>query len=142
MSATEENKEQKEQKVSDILEEKKDWMDYIQDFIKNPITTGVTGLAAGYFLGTFKASKDIDALKVEHKQQMTERDRQFNQMLRQIKLTHKLIASQKFKTLSDNEDELEEEDDDDDENTLHLKENKKTKVYKYQIKKKKQFEIK
>lgn len=141
MSTTNENKEQNGQKVSDILEEKKDWMDYIQDFIKNPITTGVTGLAAGYLLGTFKASKDIDALKAEHKQQMTERDQQFNQMLRQIKLTHKLIASQKFKTLSENEEELEEEDEDD-ENTIHLKEDKKTKVYKYQVKKKKQFEIK
>jgi hypothetical protein len=142
MSATEENKEQNGQKAADIPEDKKDWMDYIQDFIKNPITTGVTGLAAGYLLGTFKASKDIDALKAEHKQQMTERDQQFNQMLRQIKLTHKLIASQKFKTLPDNEEELEEEDEDDDENTLNLKEDKKTKVYKYQGKKKKQFEIK
>ena len=81
MSATDENKEQSGQKVSDILEEKKDWMDYIQDFIKNPITTGVTGLAAGYLLGTFKASKDIEALKTEHKQQMLERDQQFNHML-------------------------------------------------------------
>ncbi|MBA3682443.1 MAG: hypothetical protein H0W73_14965 [Bacteroidetes bacterium] len=142
MSATEGNKEQNGQKAAETSEDKKDWMDYIQDFIKNPITTGVTGLAAGYLLGTFKASKDIDALKAEHKQQMTERDQQFNQMLRQIKLTHKLIASQKLKTLPENEEEQEEEDEEDDENTLHLKEDKKTKVYKYQVKKKKQFEIK
>lgn len=135
MSATDENKERKGQKTSDTQEEKKDWMDYIHDFIKNPITTGVTGLAAGYFLGTYKASKDLEVIKAEHKQQMLERDQQFNQMLRQIKLTHKLIASQKFKSLPENEE-------DDDENILHLKEDKNTKAYSYRGNKKKKFEIK
>jgi hypothetical protein len=130
MSTTNENKEQSGQNPSEILE------DYIQDFIKNPITTGVTGLAAGYLLGTYKASKDIEAIKEEHKLQMAERDNQFNQMIRQLKLTHKLIASQTHKTLPSNKEE-----EDDDENTLHFIEDRKTKVFNYQAKRKKHFEL-
>ena len=113
-------------------------MELVLDFIKNPITTGVTGLAAGYLLGTFKASKDIDALKAEHKLQMSERDEQFKLLLREIRSTHRLISSRRAKEISNgNEDEEE-----DDENTLTMQQDKGTKVYKYNAKKKKVFELK
>jgi hypothetical protein len=139
MSTADDDREQQRKKISDILE-KKDWMDYAQDFIKNPATTGITGLIAGYFLGTYKASKDIEVIKDEHKKQMTERDDQFKLLVREIKQTHKLIASQKYKELpmSGHEDEPDE----DEENTLQLEQDPKTKWYRYKIKKKKKFEIK
>lgn len=138
MSSTTENKQQSDSKQDKKVEEPKDWMELMLDFIKNPITTGVTGLAAGYLLGTFKASKDIDAIKAEHKLQMTERDEQFKLLLREIRNTHRLISSQRAKEISNgNEDE-----EDDDENTLTMQEDKGTKVYKYNPKKKKIFELK
>lgn len=138
MSSTAENKQQSESKQDKKVEEPKDWMELVLDFIKNPITTGVTGLAAGYLLGTFKASKDIDALKAEHKLQMSERDEQFKLLLREIRSTHRLISSRRAKEISNgNEDEEE-----DDENTLTMQQDKGTKVYKYNAKKKKVFELK
>lgn len=129
MSDNIENKQQNEQKVDKKTEETKDWMEYISDLIKNPITTGITGLAAGYLLGTYKAGKDIEALKEEHKQQMKERDDQFKQLLQQIRVTNKLIAAKTKHTLQLGED-------DEDENTLHMEEDEKSKVYNYQNKKK------
>ena len=83
MSNTNENKQQAGQKEDKKAEEPRDWMEYIQDFIKNPVTTGITGLAAGYLLGTYKASKDIEAIKAEHKQQMSERDEQFKLLIKE-----------------------------------------------------------
>lgn len=135
MSTANENKQQTEQKEDKKAEEPKDWMELIQDFIKNPITTGVTGLAAGYLLGTFKANKDIEAIKAEHKLQMSERDEQFKLLLREIRSTHRLIASKQLQSLPSGDDE---EDDDD---TLSMEEDNKTKVYKYNPKKKRVFEI-
>ncbi len=129
MSDNAENKQQSGQKEDKKTEKTKDWMDYINDFIKNPITTGVTGLAAGYLLGTYKASQDIDAIKEEHKQQMKERDDQFKQLLQQIQITNKLIATKAKQTLKLGED-------DEDENTLQMEEDEKSKAYKYQNKKK------
>lgn len=138
MSSTDENKQQSDTKQEKKAEEPKDWMELILDFIKNPITTGVTGLAAGYLLGTFKASKDIEAIKAEHKLQMTERDEQFKLLLREIRSTHRLIESRRVKEISNvNEDEEEK-----DENTLAMQQDKETKAYKYNPKKKKVFEIK
>lgn len=138
MSSTAENKQQSESKQDKKVEEPKDWMELVLDFIKNPITTGVTGLAAGYLLGTFKANKDIDALKAEHKLQMSERDEQFKLLLREIRSTHRLISSRRAKEISNgNEDE-----ENDDENTLTMQQDKGTKVYKYNPKKKKVFELK
>ena len=142
MSSKAENKQQSDSKQDKKAEEPKDWMELILDFVKNPITTGVTGLAAGYLLGTFKASKDIEAIKVEHKLQMTERDEQFKLLLREIRSTHRLISSRRVKEISNGNEDDEEEDDDDDENTLAMNQDKGTKVYKYNPKKKKVFEIK
>jgi hypothetical protein len=137
--------EKKDETKAKPKEEPIDWMSQIQEFIKNPVTTGLTGLVAGYFLGTFKASKEIDTIKEEHKKQMAERDNQFILLVRQIQTTNKLIAAQKFNGLSLGEMENDEDDpDEDDENTLHFKKDKKTNTYKYQLKmqKKKQFELK
>lgn len=139
MSSTDENKKQSDSKQEKKAEEPKDWMELILDFIKNPITTGVTGLTAGYLLGTFKASRDIEAIKVEHKLQMTERDEQFKLLLREIRSTHRLIASRRVKEISNGN---EDDDEDDDENTLAMQQDKGTKVYKYNPKKKKVFELK
>lgn len=134
MSNTNENTQQTEQKEDKKAEEPKDWMDYIQDFIKNPITTGVTGLAAGYLLGTYKANKDIEAIKAEHKQQMSERDEQYKLLIREIRSSNKLLASQNHKSLPLN---------DDDANTLEMEEDKLSRTYNYKPKsKKKLFEIK
>lgn len=141
MNGAAENKQQSDTKQEKKAEESKDWMELILDFIKNPITTGVTGLAAGYLLGTFKASKDIEAIKAEHKIQMIERDEQFKLLLREIRGTHRLIASRRVKEISNgNEDDEEEEDED--ENTLAMQQDKGTKGYKYNPKKKKVFELK
>lgn len=135
MSNTNENKEQTGKKQDKTSEEPKDWMEYIQDFIKNPITTGITGLAAGYLLGTYKASKDIEAIKAEHKQQMNERDEQFKLLIKEIRSSNKILTSKQYKSLSFN--------DDDDENTLEMEEDEQSKAYKYKPKsKKKVFEIK
>ncbi len=137
MSNTNENKQQTGQNEDKKAEEPKDWMDYIQDFIKNPITTGITGLAAGYLLGTYKASKDIEAIKAEYKQQMSERDEQFKLLIREIRSSNKMLASKHNKSLPSND-----ENGDDDENTLEMEEDKQSKAYKYKPKaKKKIFEI-
>lgn len=141
MASTEENKQQSDSKQEKKAEEQKDWMELILDFIKNPITTGVTGLAAGYLLGTFKASKDIEAIKVEHKLQMTERDEQFKLLLREIRNTHRLVASRRVKEISSGNNDDEEEESDDD-HTLAMQQDKATKAYKYNPKKKKVFELK
>jgi len=134
MSNSGENKQQNEQKK----DETKDWMEIIQDFIKNPVTTGVAGLAAGFFIGTFKANKDIEAMKEEHKRQMSERDQQFSKLIRQMQLTNKLIASKTVHSLPNGIDE--EEEDAEAENTIPMEEDKKTKVYK-SVNKKKHFKL-
>jgi hypothetical protein len=134
MSNNGENKQQNDQKK----DETKDWIELIQDFIKNPVTTGVAGLAAGFFIGTFKANKDIEALKEEHKRQMSERDQQFSKLIRQMQLTNKLIASKTMQSLPNGIDEGEE--DVEDENTIPMEEDKKTKVYK-SVSKKKHFKL-
>lgn len=134
MSNSAENKQQNEQKK----DETKDWIELIQDFIKNPVTTGVAGLAAGFFIGTFKANKDIEAMKEEHKRQMSERDQQFSKLIRQTQLTNKLIASKTMQSLPNGIDEGEE--DVEDENTIPMEEDKKTKVYK-SVSKKKHFKL-
>lgn len=134
MSNSTENKQQNEQKK----DETKDWIELIQDFIKNPVTTGVAGLAAGFFIGTFKANKDIEALKEEHKRQMSERDQQFSILIRQMQLTNKLIASKAIHSLPIGIDG--EEDDTEDENTIPMEEDKKTKIYK-SVNKKKHFKL-
>lgn len=131
MSNTNENKQQTEQTEGKKAEKSKDWMQLIQDFIKNPVTTGVTGLAAGYLLGTYKASKDIEAIKEEHKQQMKERDDQFKLLIHQIQTTNKLIASQQLKGLPSAKDHNEEDD-----RTLFMEEDQKTNIYKYKPKRK------
>lgn len=136
MSSTNENKQQTEPKEEKKQEEPKDWMEYIQDFIKNPVTTGITGLAAGYLLGTFKASKDIEAIKAEHKQQMNERDEQFKLLIKEIRSSNRILASKHYKSISSNDDE-------NDESILAMEEDTQTKGYKYNTKaKKKVFEIK
>lgn len=139
MSSNAENKQQSDSKQDKKVEEPKDLMELVLDFIKNPITTGVTGLAAGYLLGTFKASKDIDAIKAEHKLQMSERDEQFKLLVREIRSTHRLISSRRANEISNGNEDDEE---DDDENTLAMQQDKGTKVYKYNPKKKKVFELK
>ena len=93
MSNTNENKEQTTQKEEKKAEEPKDWMEFLQDFIKNPVTTGITGLAAGYLLGTYKASKDIEAIKTEHKEQMKEQNELFKLLVKEIRVNNKLMAS-------------------------------------------------
>ncbi|MEO6302472.1 MAG: hypothetical protein ABIP51_04810 [Bacteroidia bacterium] len=138
MSNTNENKQENKQKVSEILEEKKDWMDHLNDFIKNPITTGITGLAAGYLLATYKANKDIEAINAQHKKEISERDEILKLAIKQIQTTNKLIARQ-FKALPSSEDESEENNED--ENTVDMEQDKKTKVYNPK-KKKKHFELK
>lgn len=130
MSNNGENKQQNEQKK----DETKDWIELIQDFIKNPVTTGVAGLAAGFFIGTFKANKDIEVLKEEHKRQMSERDQQFSKLIRQMQLTNKLIASKGMHSLPIGID------DEEDENTIPMEEDKNTKVYK-SVNKKKHFKL-
>lgn len=137
MSNTNENKQQTGQKEDKKAEEPKDWMEYLQDFIKNPVTTGITGLAAGYLLGTYKASKDIEAIRAEHKQQMSERDEQFKLLIKEIRSSNKMLTSKHYKSLPSND-----EDDEEDENTLEMEEDKQSKSYKYKPKsKKKIFEI-
>ena len=108
--------------AAEKTEEKKDWMEYIQDLIKNPVSTGLTGLAAGYFIGSYVAKRDIETLQQEHKRQMEERDEQFKLLLKQIQTTNKLIASQQRIQLPDNDESLEMEQD------------KNTKVYHYKTK--------
>jgi hypothetical protein len=124
MSSNDNEKQQNSQNNEKEQEKPKDWMDYINDFIKNPITTGVTGLAAGYLLGTYKASKDIDAIKEEHKLQIAERDQQYEKLIR---LTNKLVSAKTISGLPSNLDNDSEEN----ENTLAMEEDKNTKVYKY-----------
>ena len=46
MSETKQESTSNTKKEAEKTEEKKDWMEYIQDLIKNPVTTGLTGLAA------------------------------------------------------------------------------------------------
>lgn len=132
MSDNKENKQQNEQKQDKKPEETKDWMDLLQDFIKNPVTTGITGLAAGYLIGTFIGNKEKEALKAEFKKELTERDEQTKLLISEIRATNRLISSKHLHRLPSGEDKTEE----DDENTIPLIEDKKTKTYKYEPKKK------
>ncbi|MBI3518118.1 MAG: hypothetical protein HY062_02005 [Bacteroidetes bacterium] len=139
MSNTTENKEQTQQNKDKKTEEPKDWLELIQDFIKNPVTTGITGLAAGYLLGTYKASKDIEAIKAEHKEQMKEQNDLFKLLVKEIRVNNKLLASKQHQALLSAEDES----DDEDGNTLEMVEDAKSKVYNYKPKTKKRiFEFK
>lgn len=139
MSNTSETNAQTLQKADKKTEEPKDWMELIQDFIKNPVTTGVTGLAAGYLLGTYKASKDIEAIKEEHREQMREQNELFKLLVKEIRTNNKLIASKRYQTQQSNEEESEEEDT----NTLEMVEDSTSKVYNYKPKTKKRiFELK
>lgn len=134
MSDNKENKQQNEQKQDKKPEETKDWMDLLQDFIKNPVTTGITGLAAGYLIGTYMGNKEKEALKQEQSLQLKERDEQIKLLIGEIRTTNRLIVSKLRNALPSGEekDELEE----DDENTIPLVEDKKTKTFKYEPKKK------
>lgn len=138
MSTTNENKQQGEQKTDKKEEKPKDLMELVMNFIKNPAVTGISGLAAGYLIGTYKANKDLDALKVEYKQQMNERDDQFKLLVKQIQATNRLIASNQL-----NGGRQIDQGDEEDENTLEMEQDIKTKAYKYIIKarKKKQVQI-
>lgn len=139
MSTTNENKQQEQQKTDKKEEKPKELMELMMDFIKNPAVTGISGLAAGYLIGTYKASKDLEALKVEYKQQMNERDDQFKLLVKQIQATNRLIASNQL----NGHRQIEQENEEDDENMLEMEEDKKIKAYKYIIKakKKQQFQI-
>jgi hypothetical protein len=138
MSNTDENKEQTQQKENKKAEESKDWMALIHDFIKNPVTTGITGLAAGYLLGTYKASKDIEAIKQEHREQMKEQNELFHLLVKEIRTNNKLMASKDPKLLPSAKDENEE-----DHNTLEMTQDSESKTYKYTPKSKKRvFELK
>lgn len=139
MSNTSETNAQTLQKADEKTEGQKDWMELIQDFIKNPVTTGVTGIAAGYLLGTYKASKDIEAIKEEHREQMREQNALFKLLVKEIRTNNKLIASKRYQTQQSNEEESEEEDT----NTLEMVEDSTSKVYNYKPKTKKRiFELK
>lgn len=138
MSNIDENKEQTQQKEDKKAEEPKDWMVLIQDFIKNPVTTGITGLATGYLLGTYKASKDIEAIKQEHREQMKEQNELFHLLVKEIRTNNKLMASKHHKLLPSSKDENEEEH-----NTLEMTQDSESKTYKYNPKNKKRvFELK
>lgn len=139
MSNTDEKKLQTQQKEDKNTDESKDWKELVQDFIKNPVTTGITGLAVGYLLGTFKASKDIEAIKEEHKEQMKEQNELFKMLVKEIRVNNRLIASKQYQALPPGDEDIEEKGD----NTLEMEEDKKTNVYKYKVKaKKKLFELK
>ncbi len=105
-------------------------MDYVSDFIKNPITTGLTGLTAGYLLGANKANKEVDELKSEHKREIAKRDEQFGMLMEQMQLMNKhLAASLKGLPAPDEKPRLE------------MQEDPVKKVYRY-IPKNKQFKLK
>ncbi len=126
MNMDKENKQQTEQPKDKKQDETKDWMELIADFIKNPVATGVTGLAAGYLIGTMKASKDMEAVKEEYKLQMKERDDQFKLLIKEMQITNRLIASGGMLKPEANRDQ----------NALEMEEDQQTKVYKYKSKKK------
>ena len=136
MSNTTENNGQTQQKEDKKTEEPKDWMELIQDFIKNPVTTGITGLAAGYLLGTYKASKDIEAIKAEHKEQMKEQNDLFKLLVKEIRVNNNLLASKQHQALPSPEE-------DENNNILEMVEDTKSKTYNYKPKTKKRiFEFK
>ena len=138
MSNASENKEQTQQKEGEKAEESKNWIALIQDFIKNPVTTGIKGLAAGYLLGTYKASKDIEAIKQEHREQMKEQNELFHLLVKEIRTNNKLLASKHYKLSSSNKDE-----NDEDHNTLEMTQDSESKTYKYHPKTKRRvFELK
>lgn len=134
MSDNKENKQQSEHKQDKKPEETKDWMDLLQDFIKNPVTTGITGLAAGYLIGTYIGNKEKEALKQEQSLQLKERDEQIKLLIGEIRTTNRLIVSKLRNALPSGEDK--DENEEGDEYTLPLVEDKKTKTYKYEPKKK------
>ncbi len=107
-------------------EENKDWSEYLTEVIKNPITTGLTGLAAGYLLATYKANKEKEALIEDHKKQMLEQGQLFTTAIQQMQLQNKQIA-QAIGALPLPEGE--------NKSILKMEEDK-DKVYKYQTKSK------
>ena len=122
--------ENKTEKTAPKPEPKKDWLDYVGDFIKNPITTGLTGLTAGYLLGANKANKEVEELKTEHKKEIAKRDEQFGMLMEQMQLMNKhLAASLKGLPAPDEKPRLE------------MQEDPVKKVYRY-IPKQKHFKLK
>ncbi|MFI5151656.1 MAG: hypothetical protein ACHQRM_18165 [Bacteroidia bacterium] len=124
--------ENKTQKPATKPEPKKDWFDYVGDFIKNPITTGLTGLTAGYLIGANKANKEVEELKTEHKKEIAKRDEQFGMLMEQMQLMNKHLASS-LKGLPPAPEERKR---------LELEEDPEKKVYRYIPKKHKQFKLK
>lgn len=114
------DKEKEQVKQEKKPEENKDWSEYLVDVIKNPITTGLTGLAAGYIIGTFKANKEKEALIEDHKKQMLEQGQLFTTAIQQMQLQNKQMAQAMglLPTDSENKKVLKMEED-------------KDKVYKY-----------
>jgi hypothetical protein len=121
--------ENKTEKPASAPEPKKDWMDYVNDFIKNPITTGLTGLTAGYLLGTNKANKEVEELKTEHKKEIAKRDEQFGMLMEQMQLMNKHLAAS-LKSLPPPDDKP----------RLEMQEDPEKKAYRY-IPKHKQFKL-
>ena len=122
--------ENKTEKSAPKQEPKKDWLDYVSDFIKNPITTGLTGLTAGYLLGANKANKEVEELKTEHKKEIAKRDEQFGMLMEQMQLMNKHLASS-LKGLPAPDEKP----------RLEMQEDPVKKVYRY-IPKQKQFKLK
>lgn len=108
------DKEKEQVKQEKKPEENKDWSEYLVEVIKNPITTGLTGLAVGYITATFKANKEKEALIEDHKKQMLEQGQLFTTAIQQMQLQNKQMAqamgilppdSENKKTLKMEEDE-------------------------------------
>lgn len=131
MSDNKENKQQSEQKQEKKQDEPMDWINLLQDFIKNPVTTGITGLATGYLIGTYMGNKEKEALKQEQNLQLKERDEQIKLLIGEMRTTNRLIVSKLRSALPSGEYKNEE-----DENTIPLVEDKKPNTYKYEPKKK------
>lgn len=86
------DKEKEQVKQEKKPEENKDWSEYLVEVIKNPITTGLTGLAVGYIIATYKANKEKEALIEDHKKQMLEQGQLFTTAIQQMQLQNKQIA--------------------------------------------------
>jgi hypothetical protein len=121
--------ENKAEKQPSKPEPTKDWMDYVNDFIKNPITTGLTGLTAGYLIGANKSSKEMDELKTEHKKELAKRDEQFVMLMEQMQLMNKhLAASLKGLPAPDEKPRLEMQEDPEKKTYRYIPKNKQFKL--------------
>lgn len=119
MSTEQQNNKEKDAESGKKAEEpKKDWLEIINDFIKNPVSTLTIGGITGFLINQSIANKKLEAEREEHKRQLQEKDDHILKLIESVQKTNNRLESTLRGLLGTSE-----------ENTLDLEQDPKDKVY-------------